>query len=166
MVNSKTYNRSLTQHPSLSCWAIRVTNYDFDQVVPSTHGLLSTVGFKLGDRPCVYALEGSIAYAGSTVQWLRDNLAVSEVYELMSVLALLLFSFVIQRRSKWGYEWLMCGMHNAYVLYIRLATLVCNIYCTTLRHKHSSLRMFRYLYTPEEVVIPTIGVDSAGVCTK
>lgn len=46
------------------------------QVVPSTHGLLSTVGFKLGGGPCVYALEGSIAYAGSTVQWLRDNLKV------------------------------------------------------------------------------------------
>ncbi|CAM9602905.1 unnamed protein product [Discosporangium mesarthrocarpum] len=47
-----------------------------DQVVPSTHGLLSTVGYKLGDRPCVYALEGSIAYAGSVVQWFRDNLGV------------------------------------------------------------------------------------------
>ncbi|CAM9290523.1 unnamed protein product, partial [Hapterophycus canaliculatus] len=47
-----------------------------ERVVPSTHGLLSTVGFKLGGQACVYALEGSIAYAGSTVQWLRDNLKV------------------------------------------------------------------------------------------
>lgn len=46
------------------------------QVVPSTHGLLSTVGFQLAGKPCTYALEGSIAYAGSTVQWLRDNLEV------------------------------------------------------------------------------------------
>ncbi|CAM9310998.1 unnamed protein product [Ascophyllum nodosum] len=46
------------------------------KVVPSTHGLLSTVGFKLGEAPCVYALEGSIAYSGSTVQWLRDNLTM------------------------------------------------------------------------------------------
>ncbi|CAM9760772.1 unnamed protein product [Ectocarpus fasciculatus] len=45
-----------------------------ERVVPSTNGLLSTVGFKLGEQACVYALEGSIAYAGSTVQWLRDNL--------------------------------------------------------------------------------------------
>eukprot|EP00752_Nemacystus_decipiens_P007537 g6736.t1 len=45
-----------------------------ERVVPSTNGLLSTVGFKLAGQPCTYALEGSIAYAGSTVQWLRDNL--------------------------------------------------------------------------------------------
>eukprot|EP01035_Chromulina_nebulosa_P021954 gene21954-28424_t len=40
----------------------------------SQHGLLSTVAFQLSsDVPAVYALEGSIAYAGSTMQWLRDN---------------------------------------------------------------------------------------------
>lgn len=50
-----------------------------EKVVPSTHGLLSTVGFKLEGEACVYALEGSIAYAGSTVQWLRDNLEVGVV---------------------------------------------------------------------------------------
>lgn len=50
----------------------------FEKVVPSTNGLLSTVGFKLGEQACVYALEGSIAYAGSTVQWLRDNLEVGK----------------------------------------------------------------------------------------
>jgi glycerol kinase len=41
---------------------------------PSTHGLLTTLGYKLGDAPAVYALEGSIAIAGALVQWLRDNL--------------------------------------------------------------------------------------------
>ncbi|MEA2760374.1 MAG: glycerol kinase, partial [Methylobacteriaceae bacterium] len=41
---------------------------------PSTHGLLTTVAYKLGDAPAVYALEGSIAIAGALVQWLRDNL--------------------------------------------------------------------------------------------
>ena len=40
----------------------------------SKNGLLTTVCYKLGDRPAVYALEGSIAVAGSLVQWLRDNL--------------------------------------------------------------------------------------------
>lgn len=49
-----------------------------EKVVPSTNGLLSTVGFKLAGEACVYALEGSIAYAGSTVQWLRDNLEVCD----------------------------------------------------------------------------------------
>ncbi len=42
--------------------------------VPSEHGLLTTVGYKLGKEPAVYALEGSIAIAGALVQWLRDNL--------------------------------------------------------------------------------------------
>ena len=41
--------------------------------VVSTHGLLTTVGYKLGDEDPVFALEGSIAIAGSLVQWFRDN---------------------------------------------------------------------------------------------
>lgn len=44
--------------------------------VPSQYGLLSTLGYKIGDQPAVYALEGSIAIAGALVQWLRDNLAM------------------------------------------------------------------------------------------
>ncbi len=44
--------------------------------VPSNSGLLTTVGYKLGDQPAVYALEGSIAIAGALVQWLRDNLEI------------------------------------------------------------------------------------------
>jgi glycerol kinase len=44
--------------------------------VRSTHGLLTTVGYKIGsDRP-VYALEGSIAITGSLVQWFRDQLGL------------------------------------------------------------------------------------------
>ena len=42
--------------------------------VPSESGLLTTVGYQIGDQPVVYALEGSIAIAGALVQWLRDNL--------------------------------------------------------------------------------------------
>ena len=42
--------------------------------VPSESGLLTTVCYKIGEQPGVYALEGSIAVAGSLVQWLRDNL--------------------------------------------------------------------------------------------
>ncbi len=44
--------------------------------VPSTSGLLTTLGYKIGDRPAVYALEGSIAITGALVQWLRDNLGM------------------------------------------------------------------------------------------
>mgnify|MGYP000844149958 CR=1 FL=1 len=43
---------------------------------PSTCGLLTTLGYKLGPKPAVYALEGSIAIAGALVQWLRDNLGI------------------------------------------------------------------------------------------
>ncbi|MCS6826950.1 MAG: glycerol kinase GlpK [Caldilinea sp.] len=44
------------------------------EIVPSQHGLLTTVCYQFGDEPAVYALEGSIAIAGALVQWLRDNL--------------------------------------------------------------------------------------------
>jgi glycerol kinase len=43
-------------------------------VPTSDHGLLATVAYELGDDPAVYALEGSIAAAGSLIDWLRDNL--------------------------------------------------------------------------------------------
>ncbi|NYE94358.1 glycerol kinase [Psychromicrobium silvestre] len=45
-----------------------------EEIVRSKNGLLTTVGYKLGDAPTHYALEGSIAVAGSLIQWLRDNL--------------------------------------------------------------------------------------------
>ena len=44
--------------------------------VLSENGLLTTVGYKLGDEDPVYCLEGSIAVTGSLVQWLRDNLGM------------------------------------------------------------------------------------------
>ena len=47
-------------------------------VVQSKNGLLTTLGYKIGDQPAVYALEGSIAIAGALVQWLRDNLGLIE----------------------------------------------------------------------------------------
>ncbi|MEU4313402.1 glycerol kinase GlpK [Nocardia sp. NPDC024068] len=42
----------------------------------SEHGLLTTVCYKLGEQPPVYALEGSIAVTGALVQWFRDNLGI------------------------------------------------------------------------------------------
>lgn len=42
----------------------------------SEHGLISTVCYKLGKEPTVFALEGSIAVTGSLIQWLRDNLGL------------------------------------------------------------------------------------------
>ncbi|MFI6445859.1 glycerol kinase GlpK [Kitasatospora sp. NPDC050543] len=47
-----------------------------EKVVNSYHGLLTTVGYRIGDQAPVYALEGSIAVTGSLVQWLRDQLGI------------------------------------------------------------------------------------------
>ena len=47
-----------------------------EKSVQSKFGLLTTVGYKIGAQPAVYALEGSIAIAGSLVQWFRDNLGL------------------------------------------------------------------------------------------
>ena len=49
-----------------------------DKPVPSKSGLLTTLGYKIGNQPAVYALEGSIAITGALVQWLRDNLGLIE----------------------------------------------------------------------------------------
>jgi glycerol kinase len=46
------------------------------QPVRQARGLLTTVGYKLGDGPATYALEGSIATTGALVQWLRDNIGL------------------------------------------------------------------------------------------
>jgi len=42
--------------------------------IQSHHGLLTTLGYRVGNQPAVYTLEGSVAIAGALVQWLRDNL--------------------------------------------------------------------------------------------
>jgi glycerol kinase len=56
------------------------------EAVASKNGLLTTVGYKIGDEPAVYCLEGAIAITGALVQWLRDNLkmikAAPEVEDL------------------------------------------------------------------------------------
>lgn len=47
-----------------------------EEIVHSKNGLLTTLGYKLGDQPARYALEGSIAVTGSLIQWLRDQLGI------------------------------------------------------------------------------------------
>src|SRR4051794_8283977 len=55
-------------------------------LVVSKSGLLTTVGYKIGDQDAIYCLEGSVAITGALVQWLRDNLkmikAAPEVEDL------------------------------------------------------------------------------------
>src|SRR6185312_5037247 len=49
-----------------------------NELVQSKHGLLTTVAYRIGQKPAQYALEGSIAVTGALVQWLRDNLGLIE----------------------------------------------------------------------------------------
>jgi glycerol kinase len=45
-----------------------------NEPVQSKNGLITGLGYKIGDQQAVYMLEGSIAITGALVQWLRDNL--------------------------------------------------------------------------------------------
>jgi glycerol kinase len=47
-----------------------------EKPVASKAGLLTTLGYKIGEQKAVYALEGSIAITGALIQWLRDNLGL------------------------------------------------------------------------------------------
>ncbi len=61
-----------------------------DRPVPSQHGLLTTLGWQIGDS-VTYALEGASFVAGAAVQWLRDGLGLigssSEVEALAQTVA-------------------------------------------------------------------------------
>jgi glycerol kinase len=47
-----------------------------NEPIQSKSGLLTTLGYKIGDQPAVYVLEGAIAITGALVQWLRDNIGL------------------------------------------------------------------------------------------
>lgn len=55
--------------------------------VESSHGLLTTVAFKIGpEQPAVYALEGSVAVAGAALSWLKNNLElIPDISEAQSI---------------------------------------------------------------------------------
>ena len=59
------------RHRAASCCSTPGT-----RPVLSGHGLLTTVGSKIGDEPATYALEGSIAVTGALVQWFRDKVGL------------------------------------------------------------------------------------------
>ncbi len=58
-----------------------------EKPVQSKAGLLTTLGYKIGNHKAVYALEGSIAITGALIQWLRDNLGMIEKSADVEVLA-------------------------------------------------------------------------------
>ena len=53
------------------CFLLLNTGEDF---IYSKYGLLTTLAYKIRNQKAIYALEGSVANAGSLVQWFRDNL--------------------------------------------------------------------------------------------
>lgn len=53
----------------------------------SSHGLLTTPAYQLGQEPVMFALEGSIAVTGSLIQWLRDNLGIIQSASEIEALA-------------------------------------------------------------------------------
>ncbi len=55
-------------------------------IIHSKNGLLTTLGYKLGDAEPHYALEGSIAVTRALVQWLRDNLGMISTSEEIETL--------------------------------------------------------------------------------
>jgi glycerol kinase len=57
------------------------------ELVQSKYGLLTTVAYKIGQKPAQYALEGSIAVTGALVQWLRDNLGLIQKSSEIETLA-------------------------------------------------------------------------------
>lgn len=57
------------------------------QVVRNDAGLITTVAYHIDGQPISYALEGSVAFAGSLIQWLRDNLRIIEKTEDAELLA-------------------------------------------------------------------------------
>ncbi|ORE01759.1 glycerol kinase [Rhizopus microsporus var. microsporus] len=55
--------------------------------VLSRNGLLTTVAYQFGNDKPSYALEGSVAVAGSSIQWLRDSLGIIDESKEISSLA-------------------------------------------------------------------------------
>ncbi len=57
------------------------------RIIPSQSGLLTTVGYQIGENSPVYCLEGSIAITGALVQWMRDNLSMIQTSAEIEALA-------------------------------------------------------------------------------
>ncbi|MEU3519948.1 glycerol kinase GlpK [Streptomyces sp. NPDC006654] len=55
--------------------------------VASKNGLLTTMGYRIGDEAPVYCLEGSTAVTGALVQWFRDQLGIIRTADEIEPLA-------------------------------------------------------------------------------
>ncbi|KAL3272652.1 hypothetical protein HHI36_014117 [Cryptolaemus montrouzieri] len=65
------------------CFLLYNTGYS---KVFSSHGLVTTVAYKFGRQPPVYALEGSVAVAGAAIKWLKNNMGfIKDVHDTESL---------------------------------------------------------------------------------
>lgn len=60
------------------CFMLYNTGQD---IIHSSHGLLTTLAYQQEGQPPSYALEGSVAVAGLGLRWLRDNMGMIKDYE-------------------------------------------------------------------------------------
>ena len=58
------------------------------EAINSYAGLVTTVGYRIGDQQPVFALEGSIAVTGALVQWMRDQMGLIKSAAEIETLAL------------------------------------------------------------------------------
>ena len=67
------------------CFALTNTG---EEIIKSSHGLLTTIAYQVDGEKPLYALEGSVPIAGAAVQWLRDNLNIIKQSEDIESLAM------------------------------------------------------------------------------
>lgn len=85
MVGQKCFNKGEAKNTyGTGCFMLYNTG---EELVYSNNGLLSTVAYKFGEHDTIYALEGSIAVAGSAVKWIRDNLGLIQSSDEIGPLA-------------------------------------------------------------------------------
>ena len=68
------------------CFALTNTG---EEIIKSSHGLLTTIAYQVEGEEPLYALEGSVPIAGAAVQWLRDNLNIIKQSEDIESLAMM-----------------------------------------------------------------------------
>lgn len=56
-----------------SCTVSCIVGTEF---IKSDNGLLTTVAYKIGNEPAVYAFEGQMSVGGKAIEWLRNNLKI------------------------------------------------------------------------------------------
>lgn len=57
------------------------------EIRPSRHGMLTTAGWKIGESPMHFAMEGSVFMAGASLQWLCEELKIAEDADEVELLA-------------------------------------------------------------------------------